>query len=182
MKGLRILLLGLAICLASGVKAQIYNSDVLFYVKESASLSNPQTYVRIYRFKNGECHYVNKSSAKELKTVCDNLKSSNYYYESHSELWQRDGDVGTFDSKLSNTKWNVYSQYFERLYIDGVGEEWPNHTQYHAWRKDFSQFMAWEEPEYDNRWGHSGARSTWKQLTKAELLKLSFTGARDFLQ
>lgn len=90
MKRFSLFMLVMAISLASEVKAQIYNSDVLFYVQESASLTNPQTYVRIYRFKSGDCHYVNRSSAKELKTVCDNIRSNSNYYESHSELWAKD--------------------------------------------------------------------------------------------
>lgn len=184
MKGLRFLLLGLAICLASGVRAQIYNSDVLFYVEETSSLTNPQTSLWIFRFKSGECYWVNKAVANELKGVCEYLKSNINYYETHSDLWSRYGNLGNYDSKMSNTKWIVYSCFFERLYdiIDQV-EEWPAHTCYHAFSKDYSKYMRWSEPEYDSRGGeHRGSRTTWKRLTKTDLLKLSFTGARDFLQ
>lgn len=183
MKELRILLLGIVICLASGVKAQIYNSDVLFYVSENAKLSDPQTRVDIYCFKNGKCQWVNKTDATRLKNVCDNLRSNSYYYETHSEIWGNYGDMGSYDSKMSNDKWNVYSKFLERLYIDGAGLEWPNHTMFHAFKKDLSQYMYWSEPEYDDwRGGHNGRRVTYNRLTKSDILKLSFTGARDFLQ
>lgn len=112
MKGLRFLLLGLAICLASGVRAQIYNSDVLFYVEETSSLTNPQTSLWIFRFKSGECYWVNKAVAHELKGVCEYLKSNINYYETHSDLWSRYGNLGNYDSKMSNTKWIVYSRFF----------------------------------------------------------------------
>lgn len=181
MKAKRFLFLIMAICLASGVKAQIYNSEVLFYVHEDSKLSDPQTSLRIFRFQNGQCQWV---ADYKLKDVSDNLKNNINYYETHSNIWKRYGDIDTYDSNMSNTKWNVYLKHFEVLYYDNAGTvEWPAHNKYHAFAKDFSKFMVWSEPEFDTPYGvHMGSRYTFKRLTKSELLKLSFTGARDFLQ
>ena len=181
MKAKRLLFLVMAICLASGVKAQIYNSEVLFYVEEDSKLSDPQTRLSIYRFKNGKRQYYNGED--HLKDVCDNLKSNINYYETHSAKWS-DGLGDEFDSKMSNAKWIVYSYHFDACYDYNTGiMEFPSHTCYSAFANDFSKYMSWYEPEFDYRGGaHAGARITYKRLTKSELLKLSFTGARDFLQ
>ena len=186
MKLKKVLFLAMAICLASGVKAQIYNSEVLFYISESANLTNPQTSIWIFRFKNGICQRVDKNDANRLKNVCDNLKSNINYYETHSSVWSNHSSVDTdhFDSKMSNAKWNVYSNTCQG-YLDSYfsGQYIPTHTYYYAYKKDFSQYMYWAEPEYDDpMMGHVGERVTYKRLTKSELLKLIFTGARDFLQ
>ena len=181
MKGLRFLLLGLAICLASGMKAQIYNSDVLFYVESDSRLTNPQTRVIIFRFRNGN-RQTFEGSEKTLKAVCDNLKRDMDYYETLYSQWKTD-NWGSYDSNMSNLKWHVFSKKYSRLYIDGLGLEWPDHIHYIAFKKDFSQYMYWSEPEYDDwRGDHNGTRVTHNRLTKSDILKLSFTGARDFLQ
>ena len=185
MKIQRLLLLVMAMCFASGVKAQIYNSEVLFFVNENSQLSNPQTNLRIMRIKNGRGQWVNHSNIN-LKAVCDNLKSNINYYETNSNIWgdYHSLDADRFDYEMSNTKWAVYSRHIKALWDYVPGElEWPAHTDYEAIAKDFSKYMLWSEPEYENRqYGHMGERVTFKRLTKSELVRLSFTGTRDFLQ
>lgn len=186
MKGLRFLLLGLAICLASRVKAQIYNSDVLFYVSESAKLTNPQTYVFIIQFKDGKRWWVNKGEHR-LKNVCDNLKSNSYYYEYKSEIWSEYNTMFKYNSEMSNTKWCVYSSYTP--YIEGFtalnGSYSPPieaHTSYEAFKRDFSEYMEWSEPHYHMMGDEHGERVTYKRISKEDIKKMNFTGARDFLQ
>lgn len=186
MKGLRFLLFVMAICLTNGVKAQIYSSDVLFYVSESAKLTNPQTYVFIIRFKDGKQWWVNKEEHK-LKNVCDNLKSNSYYYEYKSEIWGEYNTMFKYNSDMSNAKWCVYSWYSP--YTDGFTDMMGNyqspieaHTSYEAFKRDFSEYMEWSEPHYHMMGDEHGERVTYKRISKDEIKKMNFTGARDFLQ
>lgn len=186
MKGLKLLFLVMAICLASGVKAQIYNSDVLFYVGENAKLTNPQTYVLILRFKDGVRWWVNKGEHR-LRNVCDNLKGNSYYYENKSEIWSKYNTMFNYNSDMSNAKWCVYSYYasYTEGFTDMMGNYSPPieaHTSYEAFRKDLSEYMEWSEPHYHIRGDEFGERITYKRITKEELKKMNFTAARDFLQ
>ena len=60
MKGLRFLLLGMAICLASGVKAQFYDSadDIYYYVEECYEYEDtylePTPHIGLQRYKSGK--------------------------------------------------------------------------------------------------------------------------------
>ncbi len=185
MKGLRILLLGLAICLASGVKAQIYNSEALFYLAPEYKLTNPQATVYVMRFKNGVLYHYRNGFGENLIDVSNNIKNNDNYYENKTSEW-KEGDVGTtkkYDSSMSNEKWVVYSHY--NAYIPGFGEmpAIVAHTDYWAHKKDLSQYMTWSEPIYVFPNGSEcGHRRTLNRITKEDLKKMTFTGARDFLQ
>ena len=177
MKELRFLLLGLVICLASGVKAQIYSSDVLFYVSESAKLTNPQTTVHIFLFKDGKFYEANGIS--DIRKVCDNLRDNDFYFERLAFKWERKGvpywatyDFIKYNEELSNSKWRVYSAWFAEE--PGL---WKSHTRYEAFASDLSKYMRWEEPDWDD-----AGRKTCRRINKNELKQLTFTSGRDFLQ
>lgn len=184
MKRLRFLLVGMAICLTSEVKAQIYNSDVLFYVGGN-ELTNPQLRVFIIRFKEGKQYRVNRTSETELRNICNNLKSNSYYYEYKSDIWSEDG-MFKHDRDMSNAKWTVYSYY--QPYVPSAQFDWgvsdaiEAHTSYKAFKCDYSEYMEWSEPHYHLMGNEHGERITLKLISKEELKKLNFTGARDFLQ
>lgn len=177
MKAKRLLFLVMAICLASGVKAQIYNSEVLFYVEEGSKLTNSSTSTRIIRIKDGMLYTV--SRIDNLKTVCNKLKNDINYYENHPKEWVSRNKPGS----LSNTKWMVTSICFDALYDFDTGAMlFPQHCIFKAIATDLSKYMEWSEPEYDDPNGvHMGRRTTFKRITKSELLKLSFS-TRDFLK
>lgn len=175
----RFLLLFMAICLASGVKAQIYNSDVLFYVSESANLKNPQSRVEIRKFENGKLYSLSTSNDEaNLRTVCNNLSTNSNYYENLAHKWERRGlpywsDYHySYNSELTNQKWNVYSKI-----VEANMPLWPAHTNFEAFYKDYSKFLTWYEPDYDNM-----GQRVYKRIMKSELRNITFTGARDFLQ
>ena len=83
MKGLRFLLLGLAICLASGVRAQFYSSERVYcyqYVKTindgiSSKLSKTMFY--FVNFQNDMMGWITENSLKRLR---QNLLENPDYY------------------------------------------------------------------------------------------------------
>lgn len=170
-------------CFSYFVNAQVYNTEILFYVRENVDLSNPQESVEILQFRGGVGYRVYRGNEATLKAVHDNLKANSNYYENHKDLWCPNAiNLSKYDSKMSNVKWNVYSNVFDRL-VNYLGvEEWPAHTQYHAFSKDLLKYILWSEPEYTGQNGQRiGNPFTRKRLTKSEILKLSFIGARSFL-
>ena len=174
----RILFSVLLLCLYCALNAQIQETDVLFYVRTDKSLNNPTTGVEIRRFIHGRCAYCYCND--DLRTVSNNLKKDINYYEKQ-EKWNTSGSErpDTYDRDMSNEKWNVYSVLHKALVAtEGWdGPTWPKHTQFWAYKKNLSEYMYWEEPDYDNI-----GRRTYRRLTKTDLKNLTFTAARDFLQ
>lgn len=177
MKSLKLLFLVMAICFASGVKARINNSEVLFYIRVDANLKDPQTRVEVYRITNGILYDFRsgynptlEADPLALRTVCNNLKEDSYCYD-NSNRWDS-FNFRKYDANMSNDKWTVYAVSFE-----ANPPLWYAHMNYKAFKNDFSEFMEWNEPDYDKI-----GRRIYKRITKNELKQLSFTGARDFLQ
>lgn len=129
MKGLRFLLLGLVICLASGVKAQFYDSanDIYFYLEESRdgkTSTNP--YVRIFNFDGRKaCELANHSP----KDVQSNLKANLDYYGELVETtrYELEYESASYGTRYKNTSTTSTT---------GMGGEtwWWNTTRYY----DFS--------------------------------------------
>lgn len=175
----------MAVCLASGVDAQIYNSDVLFYVSQNANLANPETSVTILRYNEGICYHVCRYvKDRTIKKVWDNLRKNINYYEENTKIWVKlSGEsIQNYDTEMSNAKWHVYSKYYPYIPAIDLTPRIESHRDYSAIKKDFSEYMTWSEPLY--RFGDDlcGQRITLKRISKEELLKLTFTAARDFLQ
>lgn len=128
--------------------AQIKDSPVLFYVREDAK------YVRIVKFKNYEHYRVWDDNAK-MENVIQNLKQNINFYEElfisggfkltdSKEFPSYNGYDGYGElkySNMSNELWYVYSRYYPPN-SDGL---WKAHTQYYAYKKDFSEYMEWWE-------------------------------------
>ena len=96
MKGLRFLLLGMAICLASGVKAQFNDSadDIYFYVeyKDGSFVDNGR--VLIFNFDGAKAAELTgrfdrlgiwDREATKVNDVKDNLRKSPIYYDEKVE-------------------------------------------------------------------------------------------------
>lgn len=170
MKVKRLLFFFMAICLASGVRAQIYNSGVLFfhfYEREGDCLSpitNPNAIIMILRVRNGSLEMQRTTVEK----VVNNLKRNINYYESATfEKIPRN-----YDSQMSNSKWDVWSLTINKP-----------QSFYHALKKDFSEYTEWCEPDVfwiDGEERPLG-RAIYKGYTKEQLLKITFGGRRDFL-
>lgn len=122
MKGLRILLLGLAICLASGVKAQFYDSadDIYFYVKcGDDGQPKENGYVFIFNFEgrkaaelSGALNDPIPNKPREYPVVSDvkkNLQRSQTYY----------------DEKVENTEYKIE-------YVSGTTYKGNTYVEYFA--------------------------------------------------
>lgn len=179
MKELRFLLLVIAICLASGVKAQFYNTEDLFYVVEPVNLNNPQVTVHLVRFSSGIGYIIRT----DLKDLCDNMSDyeNNIVNRGNKWLYSKNNYAGQFNysDKLSNEKWTVYSVEGSNWVDNMTGEFHQGYSHFVAFKKDFSQYIEWTEPE-----GHEygDIKKYFKRISKSELKKIKFTGAREFLQ
>lgn len=183
MKSKRFLLLVMAICLASGVKAQslVYNSDVLFFHffedtrdGQMPSLSSPEARIFIIRIKDGALYTLasGHSAWEKAKEVSDNLKSNpNYYNTKTPKLLLM--DAKDYDLDLSNVKWIVYKN--PRYSSD-------DYDSFYAVKRDFSEFMRWREPDICSQDDRTPfGRSIGKRISKDQLIKMNYIGKRDFL-
>lgn len=121
MKAKRLLFLVMAICLASGVRAQ-FNSEILFfhYCENSLGntdvkpLSNPEAIILICRFKNGKVYCPKSQEYSQplqdylARGVRENLSSNINYYENKEWTEVSSGFIGYYDSNMSNNKWIVF--------------------------------------------------------------------------
>ncbi len=185
----RLLFLVMAICLASGVSAQIRNTEVLFFHCYENSIhgqrppiTNPNAGIYIIRVRNGVIESYNKGGSWydgiPVETVVKNLKKNINYYDNVDFFTEKNYK---FDSKMTNSKWTVWSQFIS---LSWGPDPLPDKTKYYAIKNDYSEFMQWEEP--DNFRNPDGSevqtgRYTYKRYTKEQLLKVTFGGRRDFL-
>ena len=192
MKAKRLLFLVMAICLASGVKAQsrVINSKPLFFHhyefqnEKKPPITNPESGILIIRIKNG---FIEVYGDREIKTeiVVANLKRDpNYYdrvtfnnYQKYDQYYYT--SKVKYDTKMSNEKWTVWSCEYELSY-----SRFSSQTHYWALKNDFTEFTKWQEPDLilqfdgtETPWG----RRIYKGYTKEQLLKITFGGRRDFL-
>ena len=180
MKVLRFLFLVMAGCLTNSVMAQIHTSGIMVYVYENANMSDPQTSLTIFRFVDDRCYST--STIHKLKEVSDGLRSNSNYLETlkFPMIINPFSSIKTYysyDDKMSNGKWYVYSDFNNAWNDTYNGEYHPAYTSYVAFKYDYSQCMKWYEPQYDN-----GPRRTYKRLSISELKKMKFTASRDFLR
>lgn len=192
MKAKRLLFLVMAICLTSGVRAQIKNTGVLFFHcyentihGKLKPITNPSAGIIIIRVRNGVIESNNKDnpfwydfiSAGYVETVVNNLKGNSNYYDSVSFVEETSYK---YDSKMSNSNWTVWSRFEKGIpFIN-----YPDQTYYFAIKNDYSEFMNWKEPDiFRNSDGSEveSGRYKYKRYTKEQLLKLTFGGRRDFL-
>ena len=175
MKAKRLLFLVMAICLASGIKAQISNTGVLFFhwVENTTTglqrpITDPHATIKIMRIKKG----ILEVYGGEVKEVISNLKINPLYYDNVSyrvvSHWVQHTTNLKYDYDMSSPKWYVWS--------DGYRIMDDEYRFYFALKKDFSEYTEWREPDD----GGAG-RSIYKGYTKEQLLKIELGGKRDFL-
>lgn len=127
MKGLRFLLLGLAICLASGVKAQFYDSadDIYYYVecdKDGQVKDNGQVYV--FNFDGRKACYWNSS----VSGVKSSLQSNPSYYEEKVETTEYVLKYGSYNTYRKNEGGDEYRDFY-------FSSARSNLTVTHHWQK-----------------------------------------------
>jgi len=166
--------------------AQVSNSNVLFYVPVSStngktwSTTNPEIYLKIFRFISGELYEIGDPGSQTLKQVCDKLRQDDNYFDHiiGDNMHQGHDQNGIrsncyYEKELSNSKWDVYAVKWSEC-----PNTWPAHVVYTAFKVGKKEILLiWTEPDF----GKSG-RTTYRLITKEELKKLRFTSARDFLQ
>ena len=127
MKGLRFLLLGMAICLASGVKAQFYDSadDIYYYLEYKHEYTEPQFQglgynthvVLIPRVKNyseddnyAEVVIFNFDGKKAAVLGCDQVYVIKHYMKSSSTYFEDKVETTEYGLKYeSSTSNTVYT-------------------------------------------------------------------------
>lgn len=172
-------LLFILILLSTCGYAQVTNSNVLFYVPVSStngktwSTTNPEIYLKIFRFISGELYEIGDPGSQTLKQVCDKLRQDDNYFDHivGSNLHQEFNCY--YDKELSNNKWDVYATKWS-----ACPNLWPSHVVYAAFKVVSKEIMLyWTEPDFEKI-----GRKTYRLITKEELKKLRFTSARNFLQ
>lgn len=119
MKAKRLLFLVMVICLASGVKAQFYDSadDVYFYIMESegSSKSIYSSEVMIFNFDGRKACYLAGSS---VNTVKSHIKENPDYYvekeeNSDYDMKYESSSYGTrYIKELSERDWNSFGGFW----------------------------------------------------------------------
>ena len=181
----------MAICLAIGVRAQIRNSEVLFfhYYDDTADgnkepITNPEAKIQIIRIKNGAIELHSKPNGYpywKVEEVIKNIKSNLNYY--NNVVFKRPDQIGSppkYDANMSNSKWTVWSYLCE---LSWAGK--PDIIYYYGLKNDLSEYTEWREPDVffqtdgtEQQYG----RRIFKGYTKNQLLKVTLGGKRDFLQ
>lgn len=174
----------MAICLASGVKAQsqLKNSEALFfhYCDNTAGsdvvrpISDPQAWILILKVKDGIIYKIGEGSVKK---ICEVLKNSPNYYDNLPCKRIIVGDDNEFDPDMSNYKWTVFKYPNPSWYTAG-----PQYDCFWAIKNDFSEYIEWHEPDITAGVEGPFGRSTYKRINKNNLIKMSFVGKRSFLQ
>lgn len=102
MKGLRFLLLGMAICLASGVKAQFYDSanDIYYYVEESRdgkSISKQNQNVYVFNF----------DGMKACRLAIDLVKTAQSHLRENSDYYGAMVETKKYDLEYKSSSYGV---------------------------------------------------------------------------
>lgn len=146
-------------------KAQLYSSEIHFYIEAGADISNGSTQVHVAKFE-GNHAYIKYQCVRDIKKA---LKSNSNYYDTDVK---KNFTVLNYDSSLSTTKRVVYKR---RQYNNG----WtfiPNVDSYYAFSKDKSSLIEWLET-YDGE--KYDKESYYIRIDKAELMPKATN--RDFL-
>ena len=159
------------ICLSNILNAQIKDSPVLFYTKDTWN------HVEIIQFRNFQWFQVYTNNKKE--EVIQNLKQNINYYEeliasgSVKIRGKAQPDLGLGELKyrhdMSNESWYVYSHW------ESGWSQIPDRTYYDAIKKDFSEKLFWFEPPVNG-----DKPSKVSRVSKQELLETK--AVRPFLK
>ncbi len=146
-------------------KAQLYSSEVHFYIEAGADISNGSTLVEVVKFE-GNHVYVKAQSVHDIKQA---LRSNSNYYDTDVK---KHALVSNYDSSLSTTKRVVYKY---RQYNNGFTFI-PNIDCYYAYSKDKSSLIEWTETYNGERLSEE---RYYIRINKAELMPKATN--RDFL-
>lgn len=146
-------------------KAQLYSSEVHFYIEAGADISDASTIVDVVKFE-GNHVYVKLQSVRDIKIA---LKSNSNYYDTYVK---KHAFVLNYDSSLSTTKRVVYKH---RQYNNGFTFI-PNVDCYYAYSMDKSSLIYWTETYNGEK---DSEERYYIRINKAELMPKATN--RDFL-
>ena len=146
-------------------KAQLYSSEVHFYIEAGADIRNGSTLVEVVKFE-GNHVYVKAQSVHDIKQA---LRSNSNYYDTDVK---KHALVSNYDSSLSTTQRVVYKY---RQYNNGFTFI-PNIDCYYAYSKDKSSLIEWTETYNGERLSEE---RYYIRINKAELMPKATN--RDFL-
>ena len=141
MKAKRLFFLVMAICLASGVRAQFYDDDVYFYARAGESISDKKTVLIIVHF-NG--HHMFKFG-NSVERIQNNLRKSPTYYDEYMK--SQSHDRYKYSSEYSNSQKVTYVWPQRRVSTFMANYVYGN--EYWTFDKDKSKVINWEE-KYDS--------------------------------
>lgn len=137
MKAKRLFFLVMAICLASGVKAQFYDSadDIYYYVEvKDGEFVSPYPSVMIFNFDGQKASFLNRISigVDGLPAIRDNIKSNFNYYEEKV-------DNAEYDMYYDRSK-NAYclqftTSYGYNIYGQAISSRWDYTVSFSSDRK-----------------------------------------------
>lgn len=147
-------------------KAQLFSSEVHFYIEAGADISNGSTIVEVVKFE-GNHVYVKAQSVYKIKEA---LNSNRNYYDTDVKKYAH---VSNYDSSLSTTKRVVYKY---RQHSSGMFTFIPNIDCYYAYSKDKSSLIEWTETYNGEKLSEE---RYYIRINKAELMPKATN--RDFL-
>lgn len=149
MKGFRFLLLVMAICLASGVKAQFEDEEkVYLYIYSERSIENGNTDITKVIFKNHNMYCSNEN----VKSIKSNLiKNSSYlddieYHINNPKRWSGSKGPRSYNGALSTSSSRVV--YTDNYNGDAFWGE-KGYTKHYAFSKDKKSLVTWIDGEED---------------------------------
>lgn len=185
MKGLRFLLLGMAICLASGVKAQ---DGVYVYIEAGCSIDNPESnpntgsYIWAVLIENGKAYdswkfKLNASIASNIKTVAKAYEEGRV---KPSILNDGGAKVFSYDSQKSSYSKKVYSKHNPEFRGMGIGTG--GFFTRAAWDDllEFTNSMNTMTYVYSSNYSADFNRITYQRISEEELSK--FTKSKTFYE
>lgn len=144
MKRFIILLFLVFVC--NDLKAQIYHSEVCFYIGAGESLTENTT-IFMYSFDGQEIKWINKTKSE----ITTKLKESPDYWDdwvpNHGISAEYDSDLSTYSREVYTSTWKGQMTYYSNpSNIMDYGFYYPTiGTMYRAFSKDLSSFIFWKQ-------------------------------------
>ena len=171
MKGLRFLLLSMAICLASGVKAQFYDSadDIYYYVEYKDGNFVENGNVRIFNFDGQKAAVLNSKGNyfESIANVKSNIASSPDYYESKVETTEYSLKYKSYNSYSFRLSFTEYTENANPAF----GTTPTNVNDTYTYKFSSDRIYCYEEREgsgYHVNWGRTEKRNFKKEYKKVD--------------
>lgn len=140
MKAKNLFFLAIAICIASGVKAQFYDDEVYYFLQAGKSLSDRSATIAIVYFK-GKNIACENLAGNNLEKIQKNLKKSSTYYEDHLKEKGRRYTYNSENSTSQKITYIIPQHQINSIYLGCTSYG----NEYWTFDKDMSNAIHWEE-------------------------------------